>query len=273
LRIFAVGDVQGCLDPLKYLLEQVSFSPGKDFLWSVGDLVNRGPKSLETLRFCYKLGDSFRMVLGNHDLHLLAVDHDKKRVNHADTFQEILKAPDKEELLNWMRKQPVIATEKNYVLVHAGIPPQWSLEKALDLGKELSDILQCNIRSGEFFNNMYGNKPNIWRENLTGPERWRIIANYFTRMRYCSELGVLELKSKDPKTPPKGFLPWFDHKRSVPEDLKIIFGHWAALKGCTNHKNLYPLDTGYLWGGRMRLMNVYTEKFFHCNHEKTDKAS
>ena len=264
---YAVGDIQGCLQTLQYLLEKVSFNPEKDMLWSVGDVVNRGPESLETLRFCYKLGSNFRMVLGNHDLHLLAVASGKKKASRSDTFGEILNAPDKDELLCWLKKQPLIINEKDYVFVHAGIPPQWSLKKALESGKELSTILQCDIRSDQFFDSMYGNHPNIWRDSLTGPEKWRLIANYFTRMRFCSSLGRLELESKDPKAPPKGYLPWFDHKGSINDNVEIIFGHWAALEGQINKKNLYPLDTGYLWGGKMRLMNIDTKEFFHCSHK------
>ena len=267
MRTFAVGDVQGCLEPLIQLLEKVSFDPKNDILWSVGDLVNRGPDSLETLRFCYKLGNNFRMVLGNHDLHLLAVARRQKKVNTDDTLRKILNAPDKEELLCWLQGQPLIISDKNCILVHAGIPPQWSLETAMRLGEELSTILRCNIRSGEFFDAMYGNKPDIWDESLVGPERWRLIANYFTRMRFCSSSGQLELKSKDPTSPPKGFLPWFEHKDSMREQVNIIFGHWAALKGHARRENLFPLDTGYLWGGRMRLMDVDKKKFYHHKHK------
>lgn len=268
MSTYAVGDVQGCLEPLICLLEKVSFNPSQDCLLSVGDLVNRGPCSLETLRFCHKLGGSFRMVLGNHDLHLLAAARGSTEISPSDTFQEILDAPDKEELLHWLQQQPLLINEKNYILVHAGIPPQWPLEKARQLAEELNVVLRCNIQSGIFFDAMYGDEPDIWNDKLAGVERLRIIANYFTRMRFCTPSGQLNLSSKStPKIPPKGFLPWFDHKESTTTENKIIFGHWAALEGRISKKNIFPLDTGYVWGGRMRLMDIDTEEFFHRDYK------
>tara|TARA_B110000503_G_scaffold111858_1_gene167567 strand:+ start:6064 stop:6882 length:819 start_codon:yes stop_codon:yes gene_type:complete len=267
LSTYAVGDIQGCLEPLISLLEEVSFDPDKDFLWSVGDIVNRGPSSLETLRFCYKLGSSFRMVLGNHDLHLLATAYGSRKISSDDTFQEILDAPDKKELLYWLQQQPILINEKDYILVHAGIPPQWSLEKAMQLAEELSAVLRCDTKSGEFFNAMYGDQPNIWDDKLTGGRRWRVIANYFTRMRFCTSLGQLHLASKNTtEIPPEGFLPWFQHEKELPKNAKIIFGHWAGLEGRIEKENIFPLDTGYVWGGRMRLMDIDTKEFFHRNH-------
>ena len=269
MSTYAVGDVQGCLEPLIGLLEKVSFNPSQDCLFSVGDLVNRGPCSLETLRFCYKLGGSFRMVLGNHDLHLLAAARGTIKISSSDTLQEVLDAPDKDELLHWLQQQPILINEKGYILVHAGMPPQWPLEKARQLAEELNAVLRCDIQSGIFFDAMYGDEPDTWNDKLAGTERLRIIANYFTRMRFCTPSGQLNLSSKyTPEIPPKGFLPWFDHKESTTIENKIIFGHWAALEGQVSKKNIFPLDTGYVWGGRMRLMDIDTEEFFHCDYKK-----
>lgn len=264
MTIYAVGDIQGCLEPLKKLLEKVSFDPKNDTLWSVGDLVNRGPDSLETLRYCHKLGNSFQMVLGNHDLHLLAVAKGYRTPKHSDTLNKILKAPDRDELLHWLQQQPLILARKGYAMVHAGIPPQWSLEQALLLGQEVADVLRCEQRSAKFFKAMYGNKPNTWKDSLTPPTRWRVITNYFTRMRFCSVDGALDFSCKtSPGNAPKGYAPWFEHPERKTKDTSIIFGHWAALEGRDCGKNLFPLDTGYVWGGPMRLMKIKSKKYFH----------
>ena len=261
---YAVGDIQGCLEPLKKLLNKVSFDPKKDTLWSVGDLVNRGPQSLEALRFCYNLGSSFRMVLGNHDLHLLATANGFQKPSRNDTLDDILAAPDRDELLHWLQQQPLMLEVKGHALVHAGIPPQWSLNKARKLAEEMSDVLRCDNRAIEFFKVMYGNEPNVWEKNLSPPLRWRLITNYFTRMRFCSSEGHLELTCKNlPEEPPKGFSPWFEHENRRTRKNNIIFGHWAALAGSYCGENLFPLDTGYIWGGPMRLMNIKTKKCYH----------
>ncbi|MCL4119696.1 UNVERIFIED_CONTAM: hypothetical protein GTU68_034055 [Idotea baltica] len=261
---YAVGDIQGCLEPLKKLLDKVSFDPGKDKLWSVGDVVNRGPHSLETLRFCYNLGNRFRMVLGNHDLHLIATAKGFRKPSRNDTLDKILKAPDRDELLDWLQQQPLMIEAKDHVLVHAGIPPQWSLKKAKKLANEMSDVLHCDDKSTEFFKVMYGNEPDVWEKNLSSPLRWRLITNYFTRMRFCSDKGHLELTCKNlPEKPPKGFSPWFEHENRLTKKTNIIFGHWAALAGSYCGEHLFPLDTGYIWGGPMRLMNMKTKEYTH----------
>tara|TARA_R110001592_G_scaffold246427_1_gene508201 strand:- start:18854 stop:19705 length:852 start_codon:yes stop_codon:yes gene_type:complete len=262
LTTYAIGDIQGCLEPLKHLLDKVKFDPATDSLWSVGDLVNRGPDSLETLRFCYNLGNSFRMVLGNHDLHLLAVSKDIRPPSRSDTLDEILQAPDKSELLHWLQRQPLMIEDHGYVMVHAGIPPQWSLEQARTYANEINVALCSHSTSQQFFNAMYGNEPDLWQENLTPPIRWRAITNYFTRMRFCSEQGHMEFSKKtSPEDSPNGYKPWFQYDNRLTKDTQIIFGHWAALEGKACGKNLFPLDTGYIWGGPMRLMNLETKEY------------
>ena len=197
MTVYAVGDLQGCLQPLQCLLKEVAFDPAKDRLWLVGDLVNRGPQSLATLRFLYAMRDALTCVLGNHDLHLLAVAHNRERLKKGDTLQEILDAPDRDDLLNWLRQQKLLHydAERDTLLVHAGIPPQWTLNKALKRAAEVQDALRDDTRLPLFLEGMYGNQPNRWDKDLQGIARLRVITNYLTRMRFCSAYGSLDLKS------------------------------------------------------------------------------
>ena len=259
---YAVGDIQGCLDPLLQLLERLNFDPSRDQLISVGDLINRGPKSLETLRFCYQLGDAFKMVLGNHDLHLLAISHGIRQPTNKDSLDEILAAPDADILLGWLQQQPLLLTIDDYQFVHAGIPPMWDLQQAQSLASEVTAVLQSD-RSGEYFEAMYGNQPAIWDHNLEGPTRWRVITNYLTRMRFCSADGELELETKDRDQAPPPFKPWFSHTNRLTSKNKIVFGHWASLQGRDCGNNLFALDTGYVWGGSLRIMRLGDNQYFH----------
>ena len=259
---YAVGDVQGCLDPLLRLLEQVTFDPRHDQLIAVGDLVNRGPQSLDTLRFCKDLGPAFKMVLGNHDLHLLAVAHGVRGPTNKDTLDAILAAPDRLELLNWLHSQPLLLEAGDYHLVHAGIPPIWDMVTAHNLAAEIASVLQSDL-SSQYFYAMYGNQPDQWSPSLEGPERWRLITNYLTRMRFCTAEGRLELESKDQTEMPLPFQPWFAHTNRKTATDNIVFGHWAALQGRDCGPHLFALDTGCVWGGSMRLMNLDTGQYFH----------
>ncbi|MBT5332234.1 MAG: symmetrical bis(5'-nucleosyl)-tetraphosphatase [Porticoccaceae bacterium] len=261
MSTYVVGDIQGCYDELQLLLEKVDFDPDKDVLWSCGDMVNRGPKSLKTLRFCKSLGSAFWGVLGNHDLHLLAVARGHRKTRSADTFEKILTAPDREELLGWIRTLPLFHydAEHNVALVHAGVPPTWGLKKCLELSEEISQTLlsdQCDL----FLQNMYGNDPASWDKSLQGPERWRCITNYFTRMRFCSPEGKLELKTTSgPKSAPKGYAPWYQHKSKLMKKVPILFGHWAALMGQTDNNQAIALDTGCAWGGTLTLCELNSD--------------
>lgn len=268
---YVVGDIQGCLDPLLKLLDRVNFEPTTDRLIAVGDLVNRGPKSLETLRFCKGLGSSFNSVLGNHDLHLLAISHGVRPATNKDSLNEILDANDSRELLAWLQQLPLLISLGDYTLVHAGIPPNWSIQTAVSLASEVEAVLQSD-QAGDYFQAMYGNQPDSWSEDLEGPERWRLITNYLTRMRFCTSSGQLELKSKTAPDQKPGnqsenseteFLPWFSHSSRLAREDKIVFGHWAALEGRYCGENLFPMDTGYIWGGAMRLMNLQTGELHH----------
>lgn len=249
MATYAIGDVQGCYQELMALLDKIAFS-GNDQLWFCGDLVNRGPQSLETLRFIRSLGSQAVCVLGNHDLHLLAVHHGAVSGKKKDTLNGILCAPDRQELMHWLQQQPLLHTDPqlNFTLVHAGIPPCWSLKTAQQLAKEVEYIL-TSPQARDFFSNMYGNQPVRWTRQLEGWERLRVITNYFTRMRFCMADSALEFTAKGGlETQPEGFLPWFAHPQRKTRNERILFGHWAALSGKVEQENLFALDTGCIWG-------------------------
>jgi bis(5'-nucleosyl)-tetraphosphatase (symmetrical) len=268
MTTYAVGDLQGCLQPLRCLLQRVAFDPAKDRLWLVGDLVNRGPESLATLRFVYSLREAVTCVLGNHDLHLLAAAHNIERLKKADTLREILDAPDRDELLDWLRRQKLLHydAERDIALVHAGIPPQWSLDKALSRAAEVEQALRDDSRLPLFLDGMYGNEPAKWSGELQGITRLRVITNYFTRMRFCTADGTLDLKSKEGlDNAPPGYAPWFSHASRKTRGQKIVFGHWAALEGRCNEPGLFALDTGCVWGGAMSLLNIDSGERHRCD--------
>lgn len=261
---YVVGDIQGCYSCLVALLEKVDFDPAKDRLFAVGDLVNRGPQSLETLRFCYSLGTSFSTVLGNHDLHLLAVARGRKAPNYKDTLAEILNAPDREQLLDWLQSQPLLLRLGKYTLVHAGIPPQWTLAEAEIRAREVENVLKDPALSLNYFKHMYGNSPHQWHEDLEGMDRLRCITNYFTRMRYCNEAGAVELSNKSPPSQgPAGYQPWYGVEGRKTANDMILFGHWASLQGTAQHANVVALDTGCVWGDRLTIICLETEQLVH----------
>jgi len=266
MTTYVVGDLQGCLDCLKSLLDKLDFDSKNDHLWCAGDLVNRGPSSLETLRFCKSLGKNFRTVLGNHDLSLLAIASGAKKPSRKDTIQEILTASDRDELLAWLQAQPLMLRSGVYTIVHAGIPPQWSVDEAQGYAGELEAILADKEEAHRFFATMFGNEPACWQDNLAGQDRLRAITNYFTRMRYCDKAGCLDFDNKlGPDQAPPGYRPWFAHKQRKTTNDKIIFGHWASLEGNISLPNLFPLDTGCVWGGRLRAMSLTDETYTHVN--------
>ena len=256
-RIFAVGDLQGCLAPLERLLEDVNFDPSVDQLWCVGDLVNRGPDSLGTLRFLYRLRNSVKVVLGNHDLHLLAIAYGQKRPKGHEDLLSIVDAFDSHELLSWLRQQPLFYWEEvnNLAMAHAGIPPFWSPKQAMKRSKEVEAVLQSDQHI-EFYAAMYGNKPERWNKKLEGMDRLRVIVNYFTRMRFLGADQELELTSKEGKgSAPKNCKPWFEFENKLDETL-LLFGHWAALEGLFDHQDVVGLDTGCVWGGKLTMLNT-----------------
>ena len=253
MSIYVLGDIQGCYDELQLLLEKLEFEPKTDVLWSCGDMVNRGPKSLKTLRFCKSLGESFVNVLGNHDLHLMSVARGHRKPRPADTFHKILSAPDRDELLDWMHRMPLFHYDEDHqvAMVHAGVPPRWGLKKCKRYSAEISEVLLSDS-CDQFFAEMYGDKPDLWSKHLEGPERWRLITNYFTRMRFCDAQGRLELTNKSaPSAAPKGFAPWYQHESKLMKKMPILFGHWASLMGDSGNRKAIALDTGCAWGGEL----------------------
>ena len=247
MATYAIGDVQGCFDELQALLRKVEFS-NTDRLWFVGDLVNRGPKSLEVLRFVRDLGKRAVTVLGNHDLHLVAQYEGVEKLKAKDTFQDVLAAADAGELVAWLRRQPLIHAEGGYALVHAGLLPQWSIAKAQRLGAEVSAALQAP----EFLAHMYGDKPDRWDDALTGWDRLRVIVNAMTRMRYCDRTGRMDL-SRAGTEPAKGYLRWFEAR--APERTTVLFGHWSQL-GLVVRPGFIGLDSGCIWGGRLSALRL-----------------
>lgn len=256
MATYVIGDVQGCFSELQRLLDKIKFDPSQDKLWFTGDLVNRGPQSLEVLRFVKKLGDKQQTVLGNHDLHLLALTHQSHPGWDEDTLKPILTAPDRDELINWLGQQPLLYEALGFILVHAGIAPSWDLVTAKRLAKEVENVIQNPLTATQFFQHMYGNEPKQWDETLTGWDRLRCITNYFTRLRFCDAEGHLELETKGKMESGGKLIPWFQVPNRVNKDVKIIFGHWAALGGVTNSPNVYALDTGCVWGFCLTAMRL-----------------
>lgn len=248
---YAIGDLQGCYDSLQRLLERINFDPAEDKLWFAGDLVNRGPDSLSCLRLVKSLGDKAITVLGNHDLHLIAIAAEHKK-NNDKGIKKVLKADDAVELFEWLRTRPLIHHDKKlgYTMVHAGIYPKWSLKKALKYADELHQVLASDNYL-DFIHNMYGNKPAKWKKELQGWDRLRFICNAFTRMRYCYENSKLDFSRNDtPQVKPSELIPWFDVPERKMKGQKILFGHWSTL-GLLKRTDVYSLDTGCVWGGML----------------------
>lgn len=265
MSTYAIGDIQGCFKPFIRLLKNIQFDAKKDTLWLTGDLVNRGPESLETLRFIKNLGHHAITVLGNHDLTLLAVALNTMPFDpNRHTFSDILTAPDRETLIHWLLHRPLIHHDASleYTLVHAGLHPHWDLALAKSLAKEVEMILQSK-NPMPFFENLFGNTPNHWDPALTGFERLRFIVNCFTRLRFCNLQGELDLKTTESaENVPAGYLPWFAIPDRKGRHLKILFGHWASLEGKCTEPNVFALDTGCVWGNCLTAMRLEDGKRF-----------
>lgn len=264
MAIYAVGDIQGCYIELQQMLEQIRFDPAQDKLWLVGDLVNRGPGSLQVLRLVRSLGDSAITVLGNHDLHLLAVAEGAAELHRTDTLDEVLAASDRDELLAWLRRQRLVHAEGDYVLVHAGLLPQWSVKQVISLAREVEDALR-GPDYATFLARMYGNSPPAWDGELAGYKRLRVIVNAFTRMRICTPQGEMEFRFKgEVEHIPQGYLPWFEVPERKSRKATVIFGHWSAL-GLKVAPNVIALDTGCLWGGPMTAIRLDDRQLFQVS--------
>ena len=257
MRLFAIGDIQGCAAAFDALLHKIAFRPARDRLWLVGDLVNRGPASLAVLRRVMGLGRSVTCVLGNHDLHLLATVAGRRELAPGDTFHDVLEAPDLSSIVDWLRHRPLLHHDRgsNRVLVHAGIPPPWTVAEARAEARAVETQLGGRQwRSA--FRDMYGGEPSAWSEKLRGAERRRYTINALTRMRYCDRHGRLDLSySGTPGTQPKGLIPWFDVPERRARSTHIVFGHWAAL-GLLRRSDVTALDTGCVWGNHLTAVRL-----------------
>jgi len=268
MATYAIGDIQGCYNAFQALLNKIQFNPHQDTLWIAGDLVNRGDNNVDTLRFIKQLGSSAKVVLGNHDLHLLAHAYGVRALHPSDTLQDILAAPDKDSLLHWLQQQPLMHYDAlfNVAMTHAGIPPIWGIKKALRRAHEVETVLRDSTLAPNFFFNMYGNQPDTWNKTLTGTDRLRIITNYFTRMRFCDANGKLELATKNnPNNAPAKFAPWFSHPSPKWQGTTLVFGHWAALEGKTDTPSCIALDTGCVWGGSLTAYCLENKKTYSVN--------
>jgi len=262
MALYAIGDIQGCLYELQQLLDKINFNPDKDQLWLTGDLVNRGPDSLGVLRFLKQLPTEPIAVLGNHDLHLLALAHNVVQPNNKDTCQEVLTADDSADLIEWLRHRPLLHYDNkvNAVLVHAGIYPKWELQKEQAFAKEVERILKGEeIKT--LLENMYGNSPECWSDTLEEWDRYRFIINAFTRMRYIKNSNGLELTAKNAPEQSKSTLtPWFSIPSKLDQSINVIFGHWASLLGQTNSEQFQGIDTGCVWGGALTALDIAKNK-------------
>ena len=274
MATYAIGDIQGCFDELIVLLEKIKFQTDRDKLWICGDIINRGPKSLETLDFVYSIRENCNITLGNHDLHFLAVAEGTKKISRSDTFQDLLESKNLKVYLKWIKGLPFHHIEeiknngviKTYVMTHAGIPPHWSKEDLESYSSELKETL-LGPESINLLKNMYGNVPNHPSMCTSEIERLRLNINYLTRMRFCSGDGSLDLENKGkPHQAPPEMKPWFDWNLKILQDpVHILFGHWAALEGITGKKNVTALDTGCVWGKRLSALRLEDNRIFACN--------
>ena len=250
----AIGDVQGCCDELRALLGRLGFSADRDRLWFVGFLVNRGPQSLEVLRYVRALGDNAIVVLGNHDLHLLAIAFGSRPARRSDTLDEILRAPDRDPLLEWLASRPLAHFEAGDLLVHAGVVPQWTVEMTLALAHEVESALRNDARN--LFDHMYGDEPDRWSDGLAGTDRLRFAINVLTRMRVCTDEGRINLRIKGkPPAANSPWRPWFDIENRRTRDARVVFGHWSAL-GLVMRKQVIGLDSGCVWGGALTAIDL-----------------
>ena len=259
-----VGDIHGCFQALQAVLAQANFNPQHDTLWLTGDLVARGPDSLKVLRYIHSLGDATRIVLGNHDLHLLAIYAGISRNKPKDHLTELLQADDCDQLLNWLRKQPLLQVdeEKKLIMAHAGITPQWDLATMQMCAREVEAILSSDSYP-LFLDSMYGDQPSSWDKRLSGLARLRFSTNVLTRMRYCYPNGELDMICKEsPSKAPYPLKPWFDIASDLNQNYSIAFGHWAALNGKGTPDNIYALDTGCCWGGELTLLRWEDKTYF-----------
>lgn len=270
MATYAIGDIQGCYHAFQALLARIEFNQDKDQLWLVGDLINRGSGTLEVLRWCYAHRENLRVVLGNHDLHALVVAEGIVAAHRGDTLDALMVAEDRDTLLTWLRHQPLIYKDADYLMVHAGLLPQWTVEQSMLYAAEVEDALRSKDYL-HFLKHMYGNLPNHWDAELSGLDRLRVITNAATRLRICTPEGEMEFKFKgELKDVPDGYVPWFDVPKRATKDIQVIFGHWSAL-GLQQRENVFALDTGCLWGGNLTAMNLSTKAIVQVDAHPLDR--
>lgn len=271
MTTYAIGDIQGCYHAFQALLGRIAFNPKTDQLWLVGDLVNRGSGSLEVLRWCVAHQRSLKVVLGNHDLHTLVVAAGFVKAKRGDTLEALLQAEDAPVLLDWLRHQHLAYQQDNFLMVHAGLLPQWSAQQAISYAAEVEDALQGSDYL-RFLESMYGNQPDHWHDDLIGLDRLRVITNAMTRLRVCTKKGEMEFNFKGELPDiPQGYMPWFDVPKRASQAVNVIFGHWSAL-GLQQRNNVYALDTGCLWGGQLTAMNLETKAITQVESHPLDKS-
>jgi bis(5'-nucleosyl)-tetraphosphatase (symmetrical) len=271
MTTYAIGDIQGCYHAFQALLARIAFNPKTDQLWLVGDLVNRGSGSLEVLRWCVAHQNCLKVVLGNHDLHTLVVAAGFVKAKRGDTLEALLLAEDASVLLDWLRRQHLAYQQDDYLMVHAGLLPQWSAQQAISYAAEVEAALQ-GADYLRFLENMYGNQPDYWHDDLIGLDRLRVITNAMTRLRVCTKKGEMEFNFKGELPDiPQGYMPWFDVPKRASQAVNVIFGHWSAL-GLQQRNNVYALDTGCLWGGQLTAMNLETKAITQVESHPLDKS-
>ena len=276
MATYAIGDIQGCYHAFTALLKRLNFNKDLDNLWLVGDIINRGTGSLEMLRWCYANQKNCKLVLGNHDLHSLAVAHRLKREHKSDTLQALLHAPDGHALLTWLRNQPLMliandCNNKSHVMVHAGLLPQWTIDQARSLAKEVEAALQGKHYL-DFLANMYGNLPNVWHDDLMGMDRLRVITNAMTRMRICTSVGEMNLTFKGELADVSaGYTAWLDAPNRQSQAVPIVCGHWSALS-LQQRNNVTTLDTGCLWGGQLTALCLENRVITQVNFDVRDNV-
>ncbi|MDP3759741.1 MAG: symmetrical bis(5'-nucleosyl)-tetraphosphatase [Ramlibacter sp.] len=271
MALYLIGDVQGCDAPLGRLLEKIDFSPSRDTLYVLGDLVNRGPQSGAVLRRLMGYGDSARCLLGNHDLSLLAVAHGRRAPHRNDTMDKVLLAPDRGELIEWLRQRRMAIRAHGLLMVHGGVLPQWDAAQTLQLAAEVEDVLR-GPGLVDFLNEMYGNQPAQWDDALKGADRLRVIVNALTRLRFCTPGGEMDLKaSGGPADAPPGYLPWFDVPGRRSADTTIAFGHWSTL-GLLQRPDIISLDTGCVWGGCLSALRLVAPQAYELIQVECEQA-
>lgn len=263
MATYAIGDIQGCYQSFTKLLKKIEFNPLKDRLWIAGDMINRGPDSLATMQYIMDHQQQIQCILGNHDLHFLAVAHECHTINSKDTFDDILNSSLKDEIVAWLTKQPLAVYEANFdtLMIHAGLPYNWSAQDALNYAQQVSTKIQSPSRY-QFYLAMYGDQPARWDRDIQGLDRLRFITNALTRMRYCHADGSLELFAKSsPGTQNEHLIPWYELQNNHYRG-EIVFGHWASLQGKSSIENIHALDTGCVWGGSLTALRLEDKKRF-----------